>query len=248
MNPVAILKEAAKIYNLNRFVGLFSGGKDSLVTCHYLWEKGLLNEVLYCKTGIGVKDNFDYVQTTCKKYNWKLNVIEPLPHETYEIFVKRFGFPKQSMHGAVMGYLKWHPMRKWCRDNKALLCSGRRQKESRRRMRLSKYIDNPEKNIFICSPLFYWTTVDVWSYINRNNLEICPVYETMHMSGDCMCGAYSALGEAELIATFHPELANEIQVLETKYKGRWGRQSSISGARRQSKLVDYICNECIINR
>ena len=245
IQPCLIVQEAKNQYQLDRIVGLFSGGKDSLTICHYLWTQGLLNEVLYCDTGIKVKDNFEYVKQTCDKYKWRLNIVHPLPHETYEIFVKRFGFPRNGIHSAIMGFLKWHPIRKWCRENKVLLVSGRRQKESKRRMRLSKYIEHPEKNIYICSPLFYWTTAQVWEYIKQNNLEICPVYKTLHMSGDCLCGSFSELGESQLIATFHPEVTKQITDLETRYKGKWGNQVSMGAAKKQSKLVDYICNECI---
>ena len=100
-----------------------------------------------------------------------------------------------------------------------------------------------EKRFF--SPLFNWTTRQVWDYINDNDLEVCPVYKTMHMSGDCMCGSFSESGEAELLATFHPVLARRIKQLEEKYKGRWGNQSSITGALNQSKISSFVCADCI---
>jgi len=203
---------------------------------------------LYCKTGISTKENFEFVKKQCDKHGWKLNIVEPLPHETYEDFVRKFGFPKQGIHSAIMGYLKWHPIRKFVRENKVLLISGRRKKESKRRMKLSQYIENPEKNMYICAPLFFWTTEQVWNYINDNKLDICPVYQTLHLSGDCLCGAFSELGESQLIQTFHPDLAKQIEELEIKYKSKWGNQTSMTGAKFQSKLVDYICNDCILRQ
>lgn len=95
--------------------------------------------------------------------------------------------PRSGIHSAIMGYLKWRPMRKWARENPGVcFVSGRRKKESKRRMRLQKYIDKPEKNMLFCSPLFYWNTSQVWNYIKSNVLEICPVYQTLHISGDCL--------------------------------------------------------------
>lgn len=247
--PDQIIEEAKQNYNINKFVGLFSGGKDSLAVCHYLWRKQYLDEVLYCDTGIKAHENFEFVLSTCNKYNWKLNVVSPKKGETYEDFVRKFGFPHRGIHSAIMGYLKWHPIRKWARGNQDVcFVSGRRKKESKRRMRLQKYIEKPEKNILVCSPLFYWTTSQVWDYIRTSNLESCPVYQTLHISGDCLCGSFAEKGEAELIATFHPELAKQIRSLETEHGGIWGNGSSLTGALKQSKIADFICSECIYQR
>ena len=159
--PIQIIEEAKQNYNINKFVGLFSGGKDSLAVCHYLWRKQYLDEVLYCDTGIKAHENFEFVLSTCNKYNWKLNVVSPKQGETYQDFVRKFGFPHSGIHSAIMGYLKWH-IRKWAKDKRLFIfsvcfVSGRRKKESKRRMKLQKYIEKPEKNILVCSPLFYWS-------------------------------------------------------------------------------------------
>jgi len=77
------------------------------------------------------------------------------------------------------------------------------------------------------------------------NLEICPVYQTLHISGDCLCGSFAEKGEAELVTTFHPEVAKQIQSLENKYRGTWGNGSSIRGALQQSKIADFVCSECM---
>lgn len=238
-NPEQIIKETKQNYNITKFVGLFSGGKDSLATCHYLWKEQYLNEVLYCDTGIKARENFEFVLSTCNKYNWKLNVISPKRGETYEDFIRKFGFPHSGIHSTIMGYLKWHPIRKWARENPGVcFVSGRRKKESKRRMRLQKYVERPEKNILMCSPLFYW------NYIKSNNIESSPVYRTLHISGDCLCGSFAEKGEADIIATFHPELAKQIQCLESQYGKKWGNGSSITGALKQSKIADFVCGEC----
>lgn len=250
MKPEEIIEQCIEKYNVKKFIGLFSGGKDSLTVCHYLSEKlGLLDEVLYLRTGIGTRENFEYVLETCNKYNWKLNVLDPKPRFTYESFVKRFGFPHNGMHSAIMGFLKWFQIRDFARENKnkgICFVSGRRKKESARRKRMKSNMpfEKPESNIILCSPLYYWTTIDVLKYIEKEKLELCPVYQTLHMSGDCLCGAYSALGESEMIKTFHPDLAQKIIELEKKYGGKWGNQVSMLGTSKQTKIGQYVCSEC----
>ena len=143
-------------------IGLFSGGKDSLTACHYLWKQGKLDEVVYCNTGVGL--NFKYVLETCNKFGWKLNVLQPKEGESFEDYIRKFGFPHNLNHLGVMGYLKWHPMRTWYNQQKKLgrditLISGRRKKESarRKRMKSMKEYEKTEGMKFY-SPLFNWRT------------------------------------------------------------------------------------------
>lgn len=198
---------------------MFSGGKDSLVAGHSDKE---VKESVYCKTGVGL--NFDYVLEQCNKLGWKLNVLFPKDGEAFEDFVNKFGFPHVSMHNAVMGYLKWHPIRKWNGEQKELgrdilLVSGRRKKESKRRMRMKSNKQYSEmEGMKFYAPIYYWTTKEVWQYIKNNNLTVSPIYETMHMSGDCFCGAFAQKGESQLLYTFHKDLANRMKELEDRLK------------------------------
>lgn len=228
-------------------IGLFSGGKDSLVACLVADVK----EVLYCRTGVGL--NEDYVKEMCEKFNWKLNIVEPKANETFEMFVERYGFPHQGIHNSVMGCLKGHPIRKWYSKQmklgrNILFISGRRKNESARRKRMKsnkEYVKFDGMNFW--SPIFKWTTVDVWDYIKEHNLKRSPIYETMHISGDCFCGSFSSRGESNFLQMFHPELANRLIELEKKYGGKWGNQISMTDMKKQTKLDEaLICQDCAI--
>ena len=120
--------------NLTDYIGLFSGGKDSLTCCHYMWKKGKLSEVLYCHTGVGLNER--YVRETCKLYGWKLVVVRPAEYE-YETFVQRYGFPRPTSHSWIMQRLKLNPIKKWWRQARKsrdiVFLSGIRLKESKRR-------------------------------------------------------------------------------------------------------------------
>lgn len=232
------------------YIGMFSGGKDSLVACHKMWKKGIMKRVMYCKTGVGL--NEDYVKEICKKFEWELIIVEPAQHETYEIFVDRFNFPHQGMHNAIMGFLKWHPIRKWHNEQKKLgkniiFLSGRRKKESNRRKRMKsnkEYVTTEGMTFWSC--IFNMETVEVWDYLKENNLKRSPTYETMHLSGDCLCGAFSSKGESDWLTVFHPEMAQRFKELEKKYGGKWGNQISLSDMENQTKLDDLICSECVV--
>jgi len=238
-----------------RFVGLFSGGKDSLATCHYMWKRGLMDEVLYCYTGIGLGQNVDYVIETCRKLNWTLHIEFPRGRFTYEELVRRYGFPGPGLHMGTMRWLKWMGIRRFNRANydySPAFVSGTRTLESnRRKITLKNAVSLVTKGeakkypILFFSPLFYWTDEQVYQYIKDNELELSPVYETMHMGGDCFCGCYAARGEVDLIATFHPDLAQKIKALEYKYGGKWGKGPANKDGSMTEALEKLVCSDCI---
>lgn len=248
------------------YIGLFSGGKDSLTVCHKWWiEHGKKPfTVLYCRTGVGL--NEEYVTSICKKYNWTLVIVEPKSGETFEDFVEKYGFPHQGMHNSIFGCLKGHPIRKWHNEQKKLgrniiFLSGRRKKESKRRMRMksNKEMANFDGMMFY-SYIYNMTTPEVWGYLNENKLERSPTYETMHLSGDCLCGAFSSKGESDWLSVFHPEMAKRFMELEKKYGSKWGNQISITDMSKQQKMEswldtnkidknlvpgeEFVCSEC----
>ena len=244
---------------MTEYVGLFSGGKDSMVAC---LEAGV-KEVVYCRTGVGL--NEEYVVKTCKRFGWKLHIVEPKEGETYEDFVRRFGFPHQGIHNTIMGMLKWHPMRKWYSTQKKLgrdiiYISGRRKKESARRKRMKSNKEYLEMDgIKFYSPIFDWSTGEVWVYLEEHNIDRSPIYETMHLSGDCMCGAFSQKGESGILSIFHPEMAKRFRRMEAEYGGKWGNQISMTDMEKQQNLEiwmdalteagigdDLICQECTV--
>ena len=214
---------------------------------------GELDEVLYCKTGIGLEENFGYVLETCNKYGWHLNIEEPEPRFSYENYVKRWGFPSPQNHSVVMGWLKWFSMRRFernHRDEGIAFISGGRNKESSRRFRTHKEaIERPEgdKNLCFVKPLFDWKTSEVMKYVADNGLKLYPVYETLHLSGDCLCGAFAEPHESKLISIFHPQMAQKIKALEETYGGRWGHGNggmSMRGALKEQTLDSLVCYEC----
>lgn len=246
-----ILRQAQEERGIKKFVGLFSGGKDSLTTCHFLWKEGLIDSVLYCNTGISVPENQLYVLDICKRFGWNLNIVQPKEGETYEDFWRKFGPPGPGAHSMVMGYLKWHPMRKWAqqhRNEDFAFVSGRRFKESKRRGGImgKNVIEQTEKMTFV-APLYHWSDQEVWDYLKDNNLTRCPVYETLHISGDCLCGAFAEPEEAMFLRMFHPTTAERIRLLENAYGGIWGNGMSMNGALKQTQLTDmegWACQEC----
>ncbi len=229
-----------------QYVGLFSGGKDSLVACLVARVK----EVVYCKTGVGLNEN--YVIETCKKLGWKLNIIEPKELE-YELFVNQYGFPRPTSHTWIMQRLKLNPLKKWHRQESKkrnlILISGIRIKESHRRTMIyknDKKLDESNGMIFF-KPLLNWSNLAVINYIKEHNLKVSPIYQTLGLGGDCLCGAFTKRQHALILLEKYPEFAKRIQELEDNSRGHWGQFMSLTACQGQKKLDGLICNECMIN-
>ena len=231
---------------MEELIGLFSGGKDSLVACLVAGVK----EIVYCRTYVGV--NEDYVEEICNLFGWKKNTVKPLKNE-YEMFVERYGFPKPTSHTWIMQRLKLNPIKKWHANQKKkkrdiIFVSGIRLDESdRREMNFGNDKEIEESDgLKFYKPILEWTDIQVEDYIKKNHLQISPVYETLGLGGDCLCGAFTKRQHAYLLDELYPNLAKKIKKLEKTCRGHWGQFQPLSACQNQTKITNFVCNECIV--
>jgi 3'-phosphoadenosine 5'-phosphosulfate sulfotransferase (PAPS reductase)/FAD synthetase len=231
-----IMAEAICTYKPTHIFGMFSGGRDSLVACHHASQLRGFSGCFHANTGIGIEKTREYVRQTCVDLGWPL--VELHPPQSYEDFVRSFGFPGPAMHGMVYNRLKERCVRELIRTHKQgrhdhiMLVSGIRQQESRRRMGYDHPTQKQGSQIW-CNPLFYWSKVERDEYIDQHKLPKNPVAEALGMSGECCCGAFAGskgcTPEAELarIGIIDPSVPVEIARLAeiAKQNGkpcRWG--------------------------
>jgi len=230
---------------MTELVGLFSGGKDSLVACLVASVK----EVIYCRTGVGL--NEEYVKRICEKFEWKLNIVEPKNRE-YEKFCMRYGFPRPTSHSWVMQRLKLNPIGKWYRQEKKkgrdiTLVSGIRTAESKRRaMKFPTDGGVEAQGMKFFRPIRTWSNQKVEDYIKEHGLEISPIYATLGLGGDCLCGAFTKRQHGKLLLEHYPEFAKRIKELETTCRGHWGQFASVTACEKQGGIEDFICSECMV--
>ena len=182
---------------------------------------------------------------------------------SYEMLILRFGFPGASSHPATMGWLKWYPILQFIRKRiaageKPVILSGIRKKESaRRNSKFDKWHDREDKIDFV-KPIFYKDNNWVMRYFIENDIKRSPVYNTLHLSGDCLCGCFATREELKLIEMFHPTVFSEIKRLETLIKekgtakakkyGKWGYfKQSTDDIQAQTKMENFVCNDCILD-
>lgn len=249
-----ILEEGHKGYH--RFIKenrwcLFSGGKDSITMTHYVMSQGLADGVLFVDTGINLPETVQFVKDVCTKYGWRLEISTTT--YTYEDLVMKFGFPGPRWHNYFFTYLKENAIRKFVRkvDGKeVILYSGVRTSESVQRFKNARETKVGRRIYKV--PILDWTTEQVWKYIHDNGLPINPVYQTLHISGDCLCGSFADQTEVDLLLTFYPDLAKRIGDLEkrraalTDVRCKYGGTKGAMGVEESSKNLQerMTCSEC----
>ena len=258
MKPYEIISTAIEQYQPNYVFGLFSGGHDSLCACHIASKHPSFNGCVHINTGIGIEETRDFVRATCETQGWPL--IEVGPDETYENLVVDQGFPGPGHHWKMYQRLKERALRKILREfrdpdnrsRKIVFVSGRRRRESKRRMRttteaITTGLKNPSPRIVWVNPIIDWDGGDKNRYIDENDLDTNPVVEKLCMSGECLCGAFASPGELNEIRMFYPDAAEEIDRIaalarEAGVPSRWGERPTPQAPPNQIEMP--LCWSC----
>jgi 3'-phosphoadenosine 5'-phosphosulfate sulfotransferase (PAPS reductase)/FAD synthetase len=213
-----VIDETKQWFALNAVCGLFSGGNDSTTFMHLFRNR--FDYAVHINTGIGIQETREYVRRCCA--DWNLPLLEELPPAgcSYRELVLKYGFPGPAGHMLMYTRLKERALRA---VRRRLITNGRRQRviyvagmryfESDRRSRNTEEV-NRQGSIVWCSPLMWWTSRHMAEYRERFDVPRNEVSDNLHMSGECLCGAFAKPGELETIRFFYPETAAIIEALQ----------------------------------
>lgn len=254
-----ILSEAVREYSPSKIFACFSGGDDSLTTALVASRHPQFTGCIHINTGIGIPETNAFVRRSCHERGWPLVELHPT-EKTYEEFVLEHGFPGPAAHRYCYVWLKERALN-WFVSNVAknsthdrvMLVTGVRLQESRRRMGSVQKVQQQGCKVWV-APVLYWSKCDCLNFIEREGATRNEVVELLHMSGECLCGAFAnndksnELGE---IALFFPEVAKRLRGLEEQARAKgvhykWGE--SPPDARRALTEDDFplfsMCQQC----
>lgn len=200
---------------------LFSGGNDSTTLAHLF--KDVADCAVHINTGIGIERTRQFVRETCE--DWGLPLIEERPPSgsTYEELVVERGFPGPAQHWKMYQRLKERGLRQVRRrfvvnprKERVLFLAGRRRDESKRRQNVVAH-ERVGSTVW-ASPFVNWTNADLNAYRAVNDVPRNEVADLIHMSGECLCGAFAKKEELDEIGFWFPDVRADIDALEAKVK------------------------------
>jgi 3'-phosphoadenosine 5'-phosphosulfate sulfotransferase (PAPS reductase)/FAD synthetase len=267
LTPTEILDRAYEEHKPVATFLLFSGGHDSL-TCTHLSARWCLRndvpfQVAHINTGIGIEQTREFVRDTCAKYQWPLLELHADREEqTYEYTVRKYGFPGPAGHPFMYRRLKERKLERMVRDAKVghprtarvMLVNGMRRDESERRKMHADFQRRRGAQCWI-APLEHWTKLDCNQYLAAYSLPRNPVVDLLHMSGECLCGAYARQGEMKDLEMWFPKDAAYIKSLEAEVEALgkascvWGYSARYAAQvhEDQQLLFSPLCVACEAN-
>ena len=255
----ALLSEALEIESSKEvagIVGLFSGGNDSTVLCHLMLPR--ITHLAHANTTIGIEETREYVRKTSELWTKPLLEFKP-PREVdhYRSLVLDQGFPGPGHHYKMFQRLKDRGIQEVRRTlvkrptkERVFFLAGRRRMESKRRANIVEF-ERIGSAVWV-SPLVNWTKLDMNTYrLMAGDVPSNQVSDLLHMSGECLCGAFAHAGELEEIAQWFPDVVAEIKALEQEIADRIDIQDERKlwgwGTNQKSKTshkVGMMCSSC----
>jgi hypothetical protein len=185
------------------------------------------------------------------------------------------GFPGPAAHALMYQRLKERALERLRtelvgrrgRAGQLVFVGGMRWAESARRFRNASEVD-PWGAVVWCSPIVWWTDAHMAEYRDRYlchelhehaphrlcRLGVLPrsvVTEHLHMSGDCLCGAFAKPGELDEIAFFWPEVADRLRALQREAveagvrRCQWGAGSQLGDDPASDAAPGPLCARCV---
>lgn len=223
LDPLAAAEDAIRGEDASKVFGLFSGGHDSVCSVYVAAELPRFAGVVHINTGIGIEATREYVRETCRREGWPLHELTPSTRSYRDLIMER-GFPYGTKaHSRTYYYLKGQQVERFVKAQKTHwydrigLVTGVRTAESSRRFVSSISVPVRRKGAQLwLNPIIGWDDTDKNAYMKWRGIPRNPVVDTMHKSGECLCGAYSRKDEFAELELWYPEEAARIRELEAE--------------------------------
>ena len=242
----------SKERKITAVAALISGGNDSTVMAYVM--RPYLTHLVFGDTGTCLAPTRKFVEKTAADLGLPLIAPRaPRPEDQFEYLVRDRGFPGLGMHGKIYNRLKERAWRQARRSlvpdgnhQRMIFVAGRRRTESARRAAVPEL--EREDSAVTVSPMVLWTKFDLSTYRKMHDVPVNPVYDLLHISGECLCGCWAKFGEREWLFQWFADDPAVIMIreLEAELAGRSDipPERRIWGCGGCSKMCPMgVCNE-----
>ena len=260
---LGVITEAVDKYNPSHIFAMFSGGHDSLTATRIASKHPNFSAAVHINTGIGIPETREFVRETCKREGWPLKEYRARDYgQNFEDLVTERGFPGPGHHYKMYHRLKERCIRALVRDHKVkwrdriIFSTGCRSQESTRRMGHVERIQQQGVSVWV-APIHDWSKTMCNEYIEHEELEPNQVVKLLHMSGECLCGAFAHKGELKEIELWYPKTAEYIKSIEEKVRAAgfpwgweeqppkgWGSTLRDTSGRISKEKREMLCTSC----
>jgi len=257
-DPLEIMADAIATHSPIKTYILSSGGNDSMVLLDWASKHIEFDAVLHVNTGTGVTEGgvaltSQFIRDYCKSKSYPF--IELHPPKSYEqVFIEEAiidGLPGPGKHNIAYSRLKERPLRAFVQTvkthwrDRVMFLTGIRADESKIRMGYkSSVIDRTGSQVWV-NPIYYWTNDEMRAYRAEHDLPQNPVAQHLHISGECLCGAFATDDELAEIEFFFPETAERIKGWESACRERGLTYATWGQRRGEEEGTSRMCQQCV---
>jgi phosphoadenosine phosphosulfate reductase len=152
----------------------FSGGKDSVVVYDLVKRAKVKHQAYFCLTTV---DPIEVLKFIKKQYP---EVIWLRPKKSMSQLIVERGLPIRTSRFCCQ------ELKEYAGDNQTVI-TGIRWDESNSRKNRKFYEKDTRKNKWYVNPIIDWEEFEIWDYTEKNNLSVCPLYETQSRIGCIGC-------------------------------------------------------------
>lgn len=225
-------KMALEMNPENGFYLAFSGGKDSQVLYHLAIMGGVKFKAHMNLTSVDPPEVIRFV----KQHYPEVELIKP-KMSIYDMAKKKGCLPTQRVRWCCEGF------KEMSGAGKVTLIGIRREESSRRAKRnevemrgrkfsgsFDQWSEHREKMVtcvggkdkILVSPLLYWTSRDVWEFLNSNNIPHCSLYDKGYKRIGCiLCPMSNYKQKIREIRDYPHVKRNWIKAIEWMMENKW---------------------------
>ena len=220
-----------KVKRMGRAMIAISGGKDSSVAAALAVKAGI-REAYFLDTGLEFPETIETAEKLSQKLGLKTRWIAA--GDSFWKALHIYGPPARDYRWCCK-VVKLAPLARQLKPfvmERLVTITGQRGYESTQRAQAGQLAPSASTGLedLIAAPIQYWTSLDVFLYINRENLPLNPLYLRGYDRIGCYLCPASRLSELETVKKTHPSLWSRWE----EYLSRYARERSLP-----RQWVDY---------